>query len=294
MLYNFTLKPIMNHKLKNLFITLLACLTITATTNAELKQYSFGVFPYLPAEKLEQIWSPVALYMEQQLDVDIIFRTRASFNTFENEIQSETFDIAFIQPFVYARIASKHNYIPLTRNSSFTDKENRGMLKAIFVTLKENKLLKIADLRGKTIATPPASSAVSILARDYLLKQGLRAGIDYQIATYSNHNSCMRQLIINNPIACVTSYPPFIRFNRMSNNRLAVMASTNEIPSSLIVVHKRVPEKDMKIIKNIFLNLQDNDLSRIFLERSSMASFVPAQDKDYDVVRNILKRINNR
>ena len=259
---------------------------------AREKSYSFGVFPYLPPQKVELVWSTLASYISQQLRVPIRLRTRASYSSFKNEIENEYFDIAFMQPFVYANIASKHGYIPLARYVSLGDDQHKGMFKAIFVTLKENQDLKISDLKNKVIAMPPATSAVAILGQEFLLEHGLKAGKDYRISSHSNHNACLRQLIINRPVVCITAYPLYARFNKVTQNRLAIIASSRGIPSSVIAVHKRVVKKDRVAIKDILLNLKNNTSTQLFLERAQLSDFIATSDSDYKIVRDMWKSIN--
>ena len=279
------------YRLPKVFLAIFSIL-FGSYSSAQTNQYSFGVFPYIPLEKMEQLWSPLTAHISQQLNKPIMLRTRSSFSTYENALSNEVFDIAFMQPFDYVNIASKHGYIPIARLVGITDKDHKGEHKAIVVVLKENKNLKLADLKGKTIATPPASAAVTLLGKDLLRKNSLIAGKDYKIVNHINHHSCLRQLIINKPIACITAYPAFARFNPITNNRLAIIAYSKAIPSSLIAVHKRVAENDRKIIKKTLLNLNNFNTTKTFLEKAQLADFISANDEDYDSVRMMWKRIN--
>lgn len=272
-------------------------LSAATISNASPSQYSFGVFPYLPIEKTEEIWSPLATYISQQLNLPVQLRSRASFITFRDAIENEVFDIAFMQPFDYTNSTAQHNYIPLARVVTRLTPDNNkqsGVHRAIFVTLKKNKNLKIADLKHKTIATPPATAAVTILGKKLLMEHGLIAGRDYKVSTHINHHSCLRQLIINQPIVCITAYPAFARFNTTTDNRLTIIATSNAIPSSLVAVHKRMPSEDQKKIKHILLNLENNKDAKSFLKKSHFTRFIPASDADYDVVRAMWAQLNKK
>jgi len=147
----------------SLFLVLSICLLIfSKSAFSQTTEYKFGVFPYIPPEKIEVVWSPLIAQIAKNLGKPIKLRTRSSFSNFRNAIENEEFDIAFMQPFVYANVAAKHGYTPLARFVSLRDKNHKGLLKAIFVTLKKNKNLKISDLKGKLIATPPSTAAVTI------------------------------------------------------------------------------------------------------------------------------------
>ncbi len=276
----------------HLFLLTIPLLILSQSVFSQSTEYKFGVFPYIPPEKVEVVWSPLIAQLVKDLGSPIQLRTRSSYSNFRNAIENEEFDIAFMQPFVYTNVAAKHGYTPLARFISLRDKQQKGLLRAIFVTRKENVNLKISDLKGKLIATPPNTAAVTILGKELLRKHGLIAGRDYNISTHINHHACLRQLIINKPIVCITAHPPYARYNTQIHNRLAIMAYSDPIPTSLIAIHKRVPQKDKAVIQNTLLHLEEKNYTQEFLQKARLTNFIPTTDEDYDSVREIWKRIN--
>ncbi|MFV2056015.1 MAG: phosphate/phosphite/phosphonate ABC transporter substrate-binding protein [Thiohalomonadales bacterium] len=272
--------------LLQLFV-LAGCLLVVIAPNvvqAKLNQnisntLEFGVFPYFPLRELEKIYAPIAANFSEHLGVNIAFRSSSSYGKFRDIADNQVFDIVFVQPFDYVRLADKYGYVPL---ATHVDR-----LKAVFAAKNASVLTKLTDLRGKKIAFPPPSAAVSLLLRAYLRQQGLFEGRDISISYHSTHVSCMQQVLIGNADVCGTEEVSMQFFANRMRVKMKIIARTQPIPHVLFAAHPRVSEKQRDELIKTILSWNDSENGRQFMGRANFGAFVKITDKDYDVVRAI-------
>jgi len=272
---------------------LILLLLSVAPVNAEhAHEYQFGIFPYLPPQRIDAIWSPLANYLTEEVSARVDVRTRFEYSQFRHAIKEELFDIAYIQPFAYVEIAREHDYIPLARWVSKFDIHREGKLAGIFIVLAESPISRLSDINNGIVAMPPELAAVSQLGIATLIEhEMLDADHGLSISYQRNHFSCLQQLLIKKAITCVAAIPAMIQFENKLGARLRVIATTRKIPSSLLVVHKRVPVSKRKLILKKLLELEKNKVGQEFLNKAGLSGFIKTTDSDYDEVRTIYDEV---
>ena len=245
-----------------------------STSRAELL---FGVFPYLPPRDLEQVFAPIAAEFSRVLGRKVQFTSSSSYEIYAGRIDSEEFDIAFMQPFDYVRAADQHHYLPLA---------SRGEpLKALIVTAPDSPIKTLEDLRGKRLSLPPVESAVSHLVRVYLRKNGFIPDKDVTLAYHRSHVSCMQQVLIEASAACGTAIPAMRYFKGRMKVEMRVILESDVIPHTLFAVHSRVPAQDRAVLLDTIVSWAKTPEGKAILERGKMIPFAPISNSAYDVVR---------
>ena len=90
-----------------LFLAVMSFPLPAANLTSQL-EYTLGVFPYLPPSGIQKRYLPVAADFSEILQIAVRLKTRDSFKNFQVAISQEEFDIIFIQPFDFVRIALPH------------------------------------------------------------------------------------------------------------------------------------------------------------------------------------------
>lgn len=255
-------------------------------TEHKSKTLEFGVFPYFPLRELEKIYAPIAADFSVQLGTNISFGSSSTFAKFREKADKQTFDIVFVQPFDYVRLADTYGYVPL---ASRGDK-----LEAVFVSKASSPLLSLQDLRDKKIALPPPVAAVSLLLKAYLQQQGFVDGKDVFFSHYKTHVSCMQQVLIGNADVCGTAQMAMQFFSKKMQVKMKVIAQTASIPHALFAAHPSVSEEQRKILIKTILSWKDTEAGRKLLGRGRFRPFVEISDKEYDVVREFSKNLNRQ
>lgn len=264
---------------------LAACLLLIAATSPTLAdnkpQYVLGVFPHLPPRDLEKVFAPMAADLGKTIGSSIQLRTSTTFDRFSSLLNKEEFDIAFIQPFDYIRVADKLGYLPLATR---TEK-----LSAIVVTRADSRLKSLQDLKNQKVALPPKTAAVSHLFRGHLRQNGLRPDKDVELVHFRSHVSCMQQVLIGDVAACATAAPARRFFQAKMNIEFKVISSSREIPHTLFAIHPRVPKDTREAIQARILNWSNTREGQELLGRGKLTPFVPVTDRDYNVVRELAR-----
>jgi len=252
-----------------------------AAAGAGKGEYVMGIFPHLPPRDIEEVFGPMAKDLSAHIGRPVMLASSTTFERFSEGLEREQFDIAFVQPFEYIKIADKYGYLPLA-----TRTEN---LSGLVVTTKDSPIKTLADLKGKRIALPPESAAISQLIRRHLAAKGLVAGKDVTLSHHRSHVSCMQQVMIGDADACGTAAPSVRFFQNKMQVELKVIATTREIPSSLFVAHPRVPNKERELLRDRIVSWSNTPEGRAFLKRGELTPFRRVTDAEYNVVREMAR-----
>ena len=265
-------------------LTTLLLFSYSTVSSAASEGYRFGVFPYLSPVRMDQIYSPASQQLSKSLNQPVKFRTSSSFKKFLSKLKTGFFDFALIQPFWYPIAVDQHDYLPAVRMQE--------PFVSLIMVLDKNKYKSIDDLKGTTIATPPANVPVVHMARQTLIDNNIIPGKDIQFAHFNSVDSCFQQVLIGKASACVA--PPFAPavFEKNMNVKLKTLLKSFSIPNMSLVIHSRVPIQDRKKLQQEFLSWPSSDEGRVILEKMQTRGFIPLRDKDYDVVRKLKKSLN--
>jgi phosphonate transport system substrate-binding protein len=264
-------------------IFLLCLVTWTRGASASEEGYRLGIFPYFAPTRLEEIYAPVAAELASATGKPVRFRTASSFARFFDNLRDGDYDIALIQPFFYVPAADQFGYLPLVRVQE--------RFRSVLVTLDSSPLRDVQQLRGGIIASPPAHVPAVHLARQSLREQGLVPDRDVSFRDFNSADSCLQQVLIGAADACVTGPLGARGFEVRHNVKLRTLLETISLPSLVFVVHPRVPEADRARMLQTLASLNTTEHGKQILERINTAAFVPANDRDYDEVRQFVAKL---
>lgn len=248
-------------------------------TPAPPDEYVMGVFPHLPPRDLEEVFGPMARDLSSHVGRRMVLASSTTFERFSESLNKGQFDVAFVQPFEYVRIAEKYGYLPLATRTE--------RLHGIVVVAKDSPLKSLADLKGKRLALPPESAAVSQLILRHARQKGILSGRDITVTHHRSHVSCMQQVVIGEADACGTAAPSVRFFQNKMNVELMTIVTTRDIPSSLFVAHPRVPEQVRELLRERIINWSNTEEGKKILARGELTPFMHVTDRDYDAVREL-------
>ncbi|KPJ91851.1 MAG: hypothetical protein AMJ53_10615 [Gammaproteobacteria bacterium SG8_11] len=249
---------------------------------SEKSEYKFGIFPFMPMAALSRYYNSIGTDFTRRLNKRVIAQSRPSYKEFAEEIEKESYDIIFIQPFDYPT-AYEHNYRPIARRVDNLD--------AILVTKIGSDVKSIYDLEGKTLANPPAESAISIVIRKELKKANLDGEGAIKMTYTNNHFACIQMVLVGKADACSTTTPVLHHWHetQLKTKKLHAIHQSDSVPHTVYMVHKRVPEKDREQLKQAILSWDKRPEGKMILKIFNVSSFIEAKDSEYDVIRNYWK-----
>jgi phosphonate transport system substrate-binding protein len=115
----------------------------------------FGIFPYQSNTQLIALCSPLRDYLQRAGGQQMEIVSAPDFNSFRDRTRAGEYDIVYTAPHL-GRLAEfesgfKRIAITLYRTQS------------VILVAKDSPLQKLADLRGKSLAIPPATAIVNML-----------------------------------------------------------------------------------------------------------------------------------
>lgn len=245
----------------------------------ESPHYKFGVFPFMPMAALIKYYNSVSQDFTRAVNKRVIAQSRPTFKLFSEEIEKETYDIIFIQPFDYPK-AFNHGYRPLARRADNLD--------AIIVTTIDSKIESIKDIAGRILANPPKESAISMVITRELKKAGLKESDGIERIYTGNHFACMQMVLVGKADACSTTSPVLKRWEntQLKKKKLRVIHKSGGVPHALYMAHERMPREKQEKFRKAILTWDKRPAGRSILKTFAVTNFVEATDKDYDVIRN--------
>jgi len=262
-------------------VSLLIILMLTIFDNNAsniTKGYKFGVFPYLPTNRIKKVYTPIANDFEKASGTPVFLRTKSSYNAFKDALSKEEYDIAFIQPYDYILAHDMYNYLPLARRSI--------PLRTVIIVDKDSKYHQLSDLKGKTIATPAPHAAVSRITDKTLLDKGFDLNTEINRKYKKNHFACMQSVIIGETAACGTAERALKHFSDVKmKTKFRILHKAQEIPNSLFVIHKRVPKETRELLIDSILNWPNTTSGKKILAGGKIIPMIRTKDSAYDVIR---------
>lgn len=263
-------------------MTALSLLLPTAYAAGE--PYRLGIVPFFTAVRLEEIYAPVAAELGKALARPVEFRTATGFDKYYDALKRGEYDIAVVHSFFYVPAVDEFRYQPLARmQEPFT---------AVIAVLENSPVKSLADLKGKTVATPPEYLPTVHLVRRLMRDRGFNPTTDFTFKAFKGVDSCLQQVAIGDAAGCIC--PPFALqgLEVKMNLRFRRVVESPAIPNLTFIVHNRVPEADRRKLRDLLLGLSSSDDGRRLLQPMQTKALVAAQNAEYDNVRQMLKQLD--
>jgi phosphonate transport system substrate-binding protein len=261
----------------------LAAGTGAAQATSDPQVLTFGVFPYVPALKIGDLFAPMAADFEIATGSPVQLRTKDTIEKFADELAAGRYDLVLGHPFLYVDAHAKQGYQPLAR----IDQE----LRAVIVSRSPGKLAGLAELRGQTLAMPAKQTAAAYLVWLEIMDQGLRPEIDIFIRYFDNKISCLHAVAAGDADGCVV--PSFVigQLAEIDQLKLKPIWQSAPISGLVLAAHPRLSEELRQRLRGRILGWSGTVKGRRLLGALTWSGAVPASDGDYDSIRALARRI---
>jgi phosphonate transport system substrate-binding protein len=243
--------------------------------------YVFGVAAYLPPVRMDQLYSPMASAFAEVLGRPVHFRTARTFDHYFEVQRAGGYDIALVHAMFYVAAVDEQGYFPLARMVE--------PFKGLVVVLEQSPARMLADLRGKTIATPPEYLPTVHLVRRLMREDGYDPASDFEFKGFRSVQSCLHQVVIGAAAACIC--PPFALpdVEKALQVRFRAVAESQGIPNLTFIAHKRVPKSERKRLREAIVNWSKEPRGQKLIAAIGSRGFVEARDSDYDDARRMMR-----
>lgn len=266
----------------NYILSLVLILACIPASGKELPPLKFGsVAMDIPA-KMHKRLTPLTKYLSKELNRPVILKLSPNMGSAIKEVAHTKVDFAYLTPVAYL----KSHKLGHTRIAAKTLTNNKPFFQLMVVVRKDSPIKNVQELKGKTFAF---GDEKALLQRAVVVGSGIKLE-DFSSYKFIGHYDNIVRGVLNRDFdAGILKDTKAIKWQ---NKGIRIIYSSPELPPYNITVSRKVGKKLFKQIQNAFTKLDLNNKEHRLVIKSlseKYNGFVPAQDKEYDVVRTLVK-----
>lgn len=258
-----------------------------AITYAYLPQYSHKV-SYLRHSKLITYLSA-----ETQLPIRQVFPD--TFEEHRRMVEQGEIDISFSNPMTYIRIADSG----AKAFARIIEPSGSPTFKGQIITRKDNRSIhKLKDCIGKSwIAVDPLSAGGYLYPLGLFLENGITASDFREISFAPGPGGKQEKAVLavyagKYDIASIREGTLDVVKDKININKIKIIAETKPYPGWVYAARKGLDPKIVRKISYAMFKMNMSDTAQAtILEQAGMKGIIPAQDSDYDSVRDLTKKL---
>ncbi len=238
-------------------------------------------------------------YLEANTPYKFELKIPASFVAVVEAFGTNRADVAALNTFGYIKANEKYGAEAIITFKRF----GRTTYRAQIVARADSDINELADINDKKFAYVDPASTSGYLLPAKLFKENNITPSETVFA--KRHDNVIIMVYQKQVDAGATFHSPKNPEGKIEDARRLVLAQypnveeeikivqlTDEIPNDPMVVRKTLPDEMKKTIQKALLNYIDTEEGKdVFKSLYGVTEFVPATDKDYDEVRDMLKEL---
>lgn len=243
-------------------------------------EYNFGITPQYNLNVLKQKWNPLLQYVGARIGENLVFKTTNNMKEFEQNLFSGYYDFIYINPVQFIKLNKQFGYKPLI-------KVKNQVLRGIIVINNTTKFKSLEDLHNKEVAFPyPEGFGAFIVVNNHLKKQGINVIPIFVGSHQKVYESVAAGLYIAGGGIELTLKSSTYDIK----NKLTTKYTSEAFPPLIIAVHPRVPNSIVQNFISQLLNMNNNEMDKIYLNLISTEDyeFEIAKQEDFDTLRKII------
>ncbi|MGV8992180.1 MAG: phosphate/phosphite/phosphonate ABC transporter substrate-binding protein [Thiobacillus sp.] len=265
-----------NCRLHALALVLLFLMGLRTAWADDARPLVLGVFPYVTARQIVEIYRPVAKALEEKLQRRVLLFTAPDFTTFAQRTRQGQYDILLTAPHLAWLAREDTGYLPLLKY----DLPFRGLL----VVKSDSQLKDLEDLRGHTIATPDSIALVVLAGKIELAASGLREKIDYQLKQSGTHINAAMQVIHGRADGAILAAQTYNLMRPDLQQQLRVLALTPRLSSLMYLTHPRLPVTEVQSIRTALLDFSASPDLQARKHHGSNGAIEPIDDAMFQTI----------
>jgi phosphonate transport system substrate-binding protein len=273
-----------------------ACGSSPATAPAEpavKQELVMGFVPSGTATTIQISADQLAVYLSQQTSYKITSKVLLSYAAVTEGMTSNNVDIAWVGPLDYVKAHQINGAEAVTKSV----RSGLPSYKAFIIVNSNSNINSLADLKGKKFAFgDPLSTSSNLFPRYLMKKNGMNPDTDVK----GTHISSQTQIAVN---VCQGSVDAGAIYDDARKNKgvdtscpnimtkTRILATSDPIPGDPQMIRHNMNSAQKKKLKDAMIALgTDPSMQKILHDLYTIDSLVPAQDADYDVVREIVRQ----
>lgn len=257
-------------------------LLITEFIKLNLYALTLGIVPQQSPFEMMRKWTPVAEYLEKATGEKVVLKIERSINEFEKVLYCGGYDIAYMSPYHYIVVAKNSAYVAQVRA-----KKN---IVGILVVNKNSGITDVTMTKGKVFLFPaPYAFAATLLTKYELLKNyGINIQVQNNFLYVNSHDSVYKGVArgvgdVGGGIERTFSNLK----DKEAKDSLTILYKTQAYPSHPFAYKTSLPQTLKEKFTKAFLKMPKELLNSL-----SMDAIIKTNDAEYDVVREISKKLS--
>ncbi len=250
-----------------------------------------GIFPQHPARVTRQMFEPLRDYLERRLGRRVTLEVPADYGSFWQRVERHAYDLVHLNPYQYVKAQRRHGYQAILRNEEFGSATLAG---ALYVR-RDSGIHRVSELKGQKIIFGGGRDAMFayIAPSDLLRQHGLGAG-DYlaqhgayppqaAVGLYYGQGAAagLGEAVIRSP--AVTA--------QIDTSELRLLAKGPALAHRPWAIDPNLPAAVAEQLQGLLLALNHGRQGQGILRAAGLTALRPAQDRDYDPHREIIRRV---
>ena len=271
----------------NLIVIFFLALTFNSLSFAQ-KPLLLGVHPFLPYEKIEEKFAPLAAYLSNELDRPVVVRVGGSYQDHIDSIGRDQLDIAYIGPAPYISMVKKYGPKPLI---VCLETDGSPFFKGIIIVRNNHPATNLADLgEGKFAFVDRHSTMGYLIPRAMLEQENPPIITKQQYRFLKTHNNVALSVLTGDFEAGAVKEAVYQQFRSAG---LRALAATPAIAEHLFVARSTLADSTVNQLRSAMLKLNQDQTKQNVLKsiKTSLTGFSLVKDDDYNSLRKILEQM---
>ena len=249
----------------------------------------FGLVPFLAADTMRSSHKRLADHLAKTLSVEVELVVGDSYGDSVDRLQRGEFDLVELSPLVYAEASGKMKLSCILQTIADGSATASGY---IFVR-DDSPRRTVEDLKGASFGfVDPMSTSGSLMAKKLLKDKGFDLEKDLGKSEYLGNHEAVLLAVLEGRVDAGATYQGSFGALRRSKGidplSFRVIAKTPRTPRDIFCVRPDLPQEISDAITAALMPLSGRDRAgREILGPLSLNGFQPAQDANYDLVREV-------
>jgi phosphonate transport system substrate-binding protein len=203
-------------------------------------------------------------------------------------------DISFSNPFIYVKLANRFGAKAMTR---IIEEDGRAEFRGQIIARKDNTAVQsVEDCRGKSwVAVDPSSAGGYLFPLGHFVDHGLNLR-DFKEVVFSGgrqENVILGVYAGLHDFGSIREGALKVVEDKIDINQIKVVANSRWYPGWVYAHSPTVPQEVVDKIRDAMLKLDyaHNPEHRAILDAAKFIGFVPSDDRDFDPVRELSKKV---
>jgi phosphonate transport system substrate-binding protein len=250
-----------------------------------------GVISRYPPNIIYRGYQPILDYLSQNTDYNFQLKLSENYAQTIEMLINRKVEAAFVGSYVYIEAKQKYKIKPILKplNENFLP-FSRSVLFAKF----NSPIKALKDIRGKSVSLPSAESFSSNWFTNILIRKNKIELSEFSnIKNFPHHQSVIYQVVRGDfDIGVTREY----LLKNLINNAIQILAYSDPIPTSPVIALEDNNSRAINQMVKALLKINKNNPKRIEITKGWDNEFVygfnKADDKDYDIIRELKKNTN--